>query len=154
MLNANFNEKNPCINDENIVSFLNTNARSLGPKSDSLIDNLKELGCQFSVVTETWFEDGKLLEDGLRDLEDGAGYSAKVLNRTNRRGGGVAVLARCSKSTLKDFRIHNPGGYEIITVTGRIKGCARLFFIAGCYMPPNLTAAQAAEFLQLLVDST
>ena len=71
MLNENFSEKDPCRNGENILTFLNTNARSLGPKSSSLIDNLTELECQFAVVTETWFSDGKTLEEGLNDLEDG-----------------------------------------------------------------------------------
>ena len=37
-------------------------------------------------------------------------------------------------------------------VTGRIKGCKRIFFVVGCYMPPNIRAAESAEFLQLLVD--
>jgi hypothetical protein len=102
VLNCGFSE-NPYKNDENTVTFLNTNARSLGPKTESLVDNLRELQCQFAVVTETWFSDGRALDDGLKDLEDGAGYCASVLNRRGRNGGGVAILARSSVATLKDF---------------------------------------------------
>ena len=118
------------------------------------IDNLKELGCQFSVVTETWFSDGKALQEGLQDMEDGAGYGAKVLNHDGRTGGGVAVHVRNNVATLKVFKIHNPGKYEILCVTGEIKECTRLFFIAACYMTPSLTAIQSAEFLQLINDAT
>ena len=101
-------------NNDCLITFLNTNARSLGPKKDSLIDNLRELECQFAVITETWFTDGQRLEDGLRNLEDGAGSESLVLNRKGKVGGGVALLARKSVATLKEFKVHNPGGYELL----------------------------------------
>jgi hypothetical protein len=131
---------------------MNTNARSLQSKIDSLIDNMNELGCLFGIVTETWFRDGAAQDLGLEDLSLGSGYEAKVLNREERRGGGVAILAKQNKVTLKEYRFHNPGKYKILATTGRVKGCKRLFVLVGCYMPPGLRAAEAAEFLQLLVD--
>ena len=54
MLNAAFSEKDK--NKDESTVFINTNARSLGPKLDSLADNLRELSCCAAVVTETRFD--------------------------------------------------------------------------------------------------
>ena len=115
MLNDGFSEK--IETNKDILSFLNTNERSLGPKTESLIDNLKELECQIAVVTETWLNYSSQ-EELLQDLLDGAGYGARTLNRTsNNRGishGGVAVLYRSSRANAKPFPLHNPKKYEIL----------------------------------------
>ena len=73
--------------NKDVLTFLNTNARSLCPKFESMLDNFKELDCCFGVVTETWLKDGKLLEDQLRDVQDGHGLSVIYKNRKpNTRG--------------------------------------------------------------------
>ena len=83
------------------LTLLNTNARSLCPKIDSLIDNMRELDSPLAVVTETWLADGSLLEQRLADLQEGEGLSVVHKNRKgNRRGvthGGVCIVGRVSR---------------------------------------------------------
>ena len=82
--------------DEPSFTMINTNARSLCPKINSLIDCFEELGVTVGVVTETWLSDGEGLEDDVQDLAHGAGLDMLYRNRpTNDRGyshGGVAIL--------------------------------------------------------------
>ena len=80
------------------LTFVNTNARSLCPKINSLIDNIEELDASFAVVTETWLADGRTLEEDKQDLLLGAGLSLICKNRwPNHRGvayGGVGLLSK------------------------------------------------------------
>ena len=55
------------------VTIINTNARSLCPKIDSLIDCLEEMNSSVGIITETWLADGASLEDDITDLIHGAG---------------------------------------------------------------------------------
>jgi hypothetical protein len=52
------------------MTVINTNARSLYPKINSLIDNITELEADFCVVTETWFKDGANLDRNMVDLQE------------------------------------------------------------------------------------
>ena len=57
------------------ITVVNTNACSLCPKMNSLIDYFNELDTTFAIVTETWLSDGHGLEKYLRDLQDGSGLT-------------------------------------------------------------------------------
>ena len=46
------------MNNKTKLTFLNTNARSLCPKMESLVDGMEELQAAFAIVTETWLVDG------------------------------------------------------------------------------------------------
>ena len=79
------------------MTVINTNARSLCPKIESLIDCFEELKVDISIVSETWFKYGPDLDQKLLDLEFGAGMSALVRNRepnpaTGVSHGGVAII--------------------------------------------------------------
>ena len=63
------------------LSIINTNARSLCPKIDSLITCFDELDLSFAVITETWFKDSVQLEDDLIDLRGRAGLGMLTKNR-------------------------------------------------------------------------
>ena len=76
--------------NKDTLNFVNTNARSLGPKTESLIDNLVELESQLAVVTETWFSEDS--QDILHDLEDGHGYAAKEKLQRDRSRRGCSFL--------------------------------------------------------------
>ena len=39
------------------LTIINTNARSLCPKINSMVDYFNELECTFAIVTETWMSD-------------------------------------------------------------------------------------------------
>ena len=55
--------------DKNFVlNLINTNARSLCPKFESLITCFDELDAAFGVVTETWFASSAGLQDDLEDI--------------------------------------------------------------------------------------
>ena len=79
------------------ITIINTNACSLSPKIDSLLDCFSELEADIAVVTETWLQDGDSLDHDLADLEDGAGIASLTRNRdphpvTGVSHGGVAIL--------------------------------------------------------------
>ena len=71
------------------LMILNTNARSLCPKIDSLIDCMTETDARIVVVTETWLDDGEDLEQDRRDLSEGAGIGMVTKNRRNSAANGV-----------------------------------------------------------------
>ena len=50
------------------LSIINTNARSLKPKLESLIDCMNETDGHVAVVTESWLKDGEALEEAKTDL--------------------------------------------------------------------------------------
>ena len=49
--------------------MINTNARSICPKIESLITCFEELEASFAVITETWLTDSVELDDNLADLK-------------------------------------------------------------------------------------
>ena len=112
---------------------MNTNARSLCPKIDSLIDNFNQLDCTFGVVTETWLADNPLLESKALDLQDSAGISILYKNRVpNRRGiahGGVCILSRDSRVKITRLKLHNPAGHKVLGAIAKVKGHTRRFAV-------------------------
>ena len=137
-------------------TLLNTNARSLCPKIDSLIDNINELECTFAVITETWLNDGEYLEQGKLDLQDGEGLSIITRNRKlGNRGvahGGVCVMARESRAKMAPFRFHNPGNFEVLPVVASLKGHTRKLLLVACYMPPSMNSESSTECMDLIVE--
>ena len=63
------------------LTLINTNARSLCPKINSLIDCFDETGASVGVVTETWLSDGWDLEEDVDDLMAGSGLGMLYRNR-------------------------------------------------------------------------
>ena len=91
---------------KNEITLINTYARSLTPKIDSLIDCFTEREVDIAVLTETWLRDGEELQANLLDLEQGAGISTLTLNRpphptTGVCHGGVAIML---KKTIGSFK--------------------------------------------------
>ena len=136
---------------------INTNARSLAPKIDSLLDCFDELSVDIAVVTETWFRDGPDLSRDLEDLEHGAAVSTLVRCRppnpsTGVSHGGVAILYKKRIGRFKEIPINNPESYEILPAVGTITGTSRKLVLIASYMPPNYTAARAASCIQFTED--
>ena len=88
-----------------------TNARSLFPKFESLIDNMKELDTDICFVTETWLSDGPTLDKDLDDLLLGAGIGLITLNRepglNGVSHGDVAIGYPSATVTLKRIPAKN-----------------------------------------------
>ena len=53
-------------------TLINTNARSLCPKIESIIDCMEEMRATVGIITETWLADGPSLNTDIADLRDGA----------------------------------------------------------------------------------
>ena len=71
--------------------MLLTNARSLKPKMNSLVDAFDSLALNFACITETWYQGGKALKDHLVEVEGANGIRILQKNRDGRlkkRGGG------------------------------------------------------------------
>ena len=87
------------------ITLINTNARSLCPKINSLIDCLQELSASIGVITETWLNAGSGLAEDEEDFEDGTGYG--MISRCREPGargvahGGVLVVFRKSDCGLR-----------------------------------------------------
>ena len=132
------------------MTIINTNARSLAPKIDSLIECVNELDVSVAVVTETWLKDGPELEQDLLDLEGGAGLSALTLNRdpnplTGVAHGGVAIIWRKSIGSFKriPLGLANPEKFEVLPTVGSLRGSSRKLVVIGIYMPPNYNVPKA-----------
>ena len=135
------------------MTLINTNARSLCPKIDSLIDCFQELSVDIAIITETWLKDGQDLEQNLSDLEHGAGLSLIPLNRepnpaTGVAHGGVAVVYRKKVGSFKKIDFPNPHGYEVLPVVGSIRGSSRKLVVIAAYLPPNYTVPRGAGCLE------
>ena len=80
-----------------MFTIINTNAPSLCPKINSLIDCIEEMEASLAVITETWSADGQHLDDDRQDLFLGADLSMLCRNRhanpkTGVAHGGIALL--------------------------------------------------------------
>ena len=76
----------------NTFNIVNTNARSITPKIDCFIEYLNELNTSLAFLTETWLSDTEDLDNDIRDLELGTGYSLICKNRPlNNRGYSAGV---------------------------------------------------------------
>ena len=125
------------------IALINTNARSLCPKIDSLITCMEELEAAIAVVTETWFTPSQALEDDLLDLRGRAGLSVIRRDRPpNLQGtshGGVAIVYNDSKCTFSEVDIGNQSEFEVVVGCGRFVGFGKPVLVVACYLPPNYT---------------
>ena len=68
--------------DEDSIIFLLTNARSLAPKIDSLVDFFEELDAHFCILSESWLVDANGLEEQLADFCIRIGHRGLVKGRS------------------------------------------------------------------------
>ena len=158
--NDRINNGNDITCSEHSLNFMLTNARSLKPKLDSMVDAFESLSLDFLCVTETWFKGGKELAGAISDLQGKSGISIIHKSRDGRartRGGGVAIA---SDSNSCNFKRRTLGvaakGLEIVCVTGRVKKITRKIAVFTVYIPPKSSAADLAtleEVLSLEIDA-
>ena len=106
------------------VSFLNTNARSLGPKIQSLSDCFVEKLLDFATATETWLQSDIVKDELILEME--GRFSLGMITRerqmaaTNgRQYGGIAFIYRKLTSSFETFETANPEQYEVLTTVGK-----------------------------------
>ena len=139
------------------LTFINCNARSLRPKIDSLYDCFLEKGLDFAAVTETWLQEGKELQDAESYLRENYALGMIARNRdraaaNGRLYGGVAIIFRLKTVTLKEFKLVNPQGYEVLAAVGKVSGIPGKIFCLACYAPPNIPPSRATEMLEYISD--
>ena len=140
--------------DENGLSCLLTNARSLLPKMDDLIDAFRSLNLNLAIVTETWFKGGKALRDRLVDIEGASGIRVIHRSRDGRMkkcGGGVAIAFSTTTCNLKNRQLKFiDKNHEGVCVTGRVGKLERRVVVFGVYIPPNMRAAEVQGLKEAL----
>ena len=129
-------------NEKHSLTVINSNARSLCPKINSLIDCFDETKASIGIITETWLTDGNGLDDDVDDLLHGAGLGFLYKNRAaNSRGfshGGVGIFFREGDLSLTQMKMYNPDNYEVLSAIGTIKGLSRKIVVISCYLPPTM----------------
>ena len=139
------------------MSFINTNARSLGPKTQALADCFDELGLDFGIVTETWMQSNtssSLLVDEFRDKHS---LGLILRNRTaaaanGRQYGGIALAWRNKTSSFKEFKVQQGLDYEVLACVGAVKGVKDPVAVVACYMPPGLTRMEGNQMIEYISD--
>ena len=139
-----------------IISVINTNARSLCPKIESLIDCMEEMEGTVGIITETWLADGESLERDIQDLAKGAGLGMICRNRgPGVRGvshGGVAIVSSLSNCTLQKVELPNPDNFEVLVTLSNVAGYSRKLLTVGCYLPPNYPVPRGRAALNYIED--
>ena len=133
-------------------NVLLTNARSLIPKLDSLLEHFRELDLFCAIVTESWLRPGNVLKAELEELDTAEKISVIHKSRKTRKGrtagGGVALIFDKNKCDFKEIPI--AGKYEITAAIGNIPGLKRKVAVVGTYIPPSYKAAQNEGVLEKL----
>ena len=139
------------------LSVILANARSLAPKIESLSDHLHKSKVQIAMLTETWLQDGKKLDDLSAELQHG--YSLSMLTRNThfaanngRLYGGVAFIYRSITGKFDTFPFLNPDDHEILATVGRVYGIKSRIFCLTCYAAPNIGLLKARGMTQLISD--
>ena len=137
-------------------TIINTNARSLCQKINSLLVCFEELEADLAIITETWLTSGQSLDEDIDDLREGSGVGLLVRNRDpGSRGfshGGVAVAFRGSRCSFAALQTHNPENYEVLAALGTIPGHSRKMLVLACYLPPGDSAARGHGCLDHIQD--
>ena len=155
-VNSDDNDSNIDMSNMNstCTRFLLTNARSLEPKTASLIEAFDFLNLHFAGVTETWFKGGRALTDRLTDIEGASGIKILHQSRDGRlktRGGGVAIAFDTSTYNFKRRQLkHIPKELEIICAIGRVGKISRRITVFVVYVPPAIRASQFRELGEAL----
>ena len=132
------------------LNFALTNARSLMPKLDSLVDYFDVHNLTFCMVTETWIQGCRESTKKIGDLLDGS-HIDMIRRDRGKRGGGVAIAYDTRRAKLKKYAVQN-NKYEIICATGKINNNSRKVAIICVYLPPKQTIQVTKEVENCLAD--
>ena len=117
---------------------------------------MHELDADLAVVTETWLQD-RSVTDSTIDIAGQHGLDLFTLNRRNiaangRQYGGVAVMTRSARTSFKVMELPNPESFEVLCVTGKIKGIGERIVVVAVYIPPNYPRHRADMCLDYIAD--
>ena len=118
-------------NKKTKVSFLN--ARSIRKNYDSINDFVTLDNPDVLAITETWIADNESDAWFLREITP-PGYEIENVNRSNGRGGGVAIIARTALRMKKLHCVMYQSFESMLAQVTTTKGVLR---IAAIYRPPS-----------------
>ncbi len=107
----------------------------------SLIELFDQLDLHFAVVSETWMKGGDKFDRNVRRLADSEGLNIIEKNRSRGRGGGVAILFKPGRVSLKRANIVG-NNFELVGATGRTVDDSRTIVVMAAYYPPKMTVAE------------
>lgn len=131
-----------------------TNACSLAPKIDSLVEAFSSLNLHFACITETWYSGGKELRDHIGEVEGRTGIKILQKNRDGRirkRGGGVAVAFNTALCNFKQRQLKVvPKECEVLCAVGKAGKIDRKVVVFVVYIPPGMKARQLEDLREAL----
>ena len=117
---------------------------------------MHEIDADLAIITETWLQD-RSVNDNAIDLAGQHGLDLFTLNRRNiaansRQYGGVAVTTRSARTSFKILELPNPENFEVLCVSGKIKGIREKVVVVVVYIPPNYPRHRADSCLDYVAD--
>ena len=146
---------NAKINESFPFKVLVTNARSLSPKIESLINAFTEHDIDVALVSESWLKDGSVLNRDVIDLEHGTNLKIIYKNRpknsvgARKVGGGVSIIFNKDTCNLKERKIVG-NKFELVVAVGRIGKLRRPVAIFSLYIEPRMKVDELSELNALL----
>jgi hypothetical protein len=111
---------------------------------------LQAVNPELFLITETWLqENSKTAFDLLMDDEFPNLYKKIHMTRSNRRGGGVSIIIKKEKISVKDFKILDD--CESVLISLRIKNIHCNICVCCVYLPPDLNKAEVDSRLDKVV---
>ena len=117
---------------------------------------MHELDADIGIITETWLQD-RSVNDSAIDLAGEHGLDLFTLNRQNLAAnglqyGGVAIATRSDRTTMKRLEMDNPDNFEVLCLSGRVKGVGDKVVVVAVYIPPNYPRHRAVACLDYVAD--
>lgn len=131
------------------VKFSIINARSITTKIPSLTTNFEEMEWDFALITETWLRDDHITDDVEENLRKGHGLHMICQHREGKTGGGVAIVFRKSKLTMKRYTFRKDG-CEIVAGRGKLVNNRCPLFLITAYIPPGLRVRETQKYYEAI----
>ena len=145
-VSENHDDLSPLTGSEYGVRFMLTNARSLIPKVNSMVDAFSSLQLNFASITES-----RALKDWLVDLEGrspgSASCTAAGTAGPRKQGGGGHYLQH-SYLQFKNEGIET--NFEVMCATGRVGKIERRVVVFAVYVPPGIKVGDLEKLRELL----
>ena len=133
-----------------------TGPRTGHPKLIASLIYLDEMCTSVALVSETWLSDSPELEEDLKDVEEGTGYSMLLKNKPkNRRGystGGITIVSKNSKIKFKEVNL--PWNkFKVVCGVGTLTYHVQKVVVVSVYIPPQYSAEENRKCLDFIEDS-
>ena len=123
-----------------LPSFSAPNCRSLGPKLNNVIEDMKMRELAVALCSETWEKaDSKDFQREVERLFEIEGMKMVSEPRKYKRGGGVCILADLTQVSIQPLNVPNPDNLEIVfaLIKPRKPGTIKEIITFAFYSPPR-----------------